>query len=40
MLNKSEILKKLIQKYDAKTTRYVEEMLKVILGILITIRVV
>ena len=28
MLNKSEILKKLIQEYDVKTTRDVQEMLK------------
>ena len=28
MLNKSEILKKLIQKYDVKTTRDVQEILK------------
>ena len=28
MLNKSEILKKLIQEYDVKTTRDVQELLK------------
>lgn len=28
MLNKSEILKKLIQEYDVKTTRDLQEMLK------------